>query len=186
MEVHPDFDILWCKDLLKSKIEVVEFRESEDNGGLARTGKLDERVFNSMFAQTLYTPTAIRAQLDFKRPATEPDAITSQEYCYLLSVGTGVDGLKGRAHGGFNALILDQMTGWVASQVSGTFAPATATMTVDYKAPIDTPGVVLCRGWPVESSGRKTWVKARLEDGTGRVLAQGKALFISPRQGGKL
>ena len=55
-------------------------------------------------------------------------------------------------------------------------------MTVDYKAPIDTPGVVLCRGWAVEVSGRKVWAKAVIEDGAGKVLAAGKALFISARE----
>ena len=134
-----------------------------------------------MFEQTLYSDTGIRAQVNFTRPTQEADSITKHEYCYLLSIGSGLDGLSGRAHGGFNALIIDQMTGMTASHVSGSFAPATATMTVDYKAPIDTPGIILCRGWPVEKTGRKNWVKAVLEDGTGSVLASGKALFISPR-----
>jgi len=134
-----------------------------------------------MFLRTLYTPHGIRAQINFKRPTTEPDAIISYEYCYLISLGDGLDGLTGRAHGGLNALILDHMTGSMSSQAMGSFAPATATMTIDYKAPIDTPGVVLCRGWVVEMSGRKTWARAVLEDGTGKVLASAKALFISPR-----
>ena len=77
---------------------------------------------------------------------------------------------------------MDQMLGSVSAQVSESAAPATATMTVDYKAPIATPGIVLCRGWPIEVSGRKIWVKAVIEDGTGRVLAAGKALFIKDRE----
>jgi acyl-CoA thioesterase FadM len=89
--------------------------------------------------------------------------------------------MSGRAHGGFNALILDQITGSTASVISGSFAPATATMTVDYKAPINTPGVVLCRCWAVEKQGRKTWLKARIEDGEGKLLASAKALFIDPK-----
>lgn len=182
MEVHSDFDIPWCKDLLQSDIEVVEIPTRKDKSPSPN----DDEVSNSMFARTLYTETAIRAQVNFKRPTSEPDAITTTEYCYLLSLGSGVDGKSGRAHGGFNALILDQMTGTVASQVSGSFAPATATMTVDYKAPIDTPGVILCRGWAVEKERRKVWAKARIEDGSGRVLASAKALFISARQESKL
>jgi acyl-CoA thioesterase FadM len=134
-----------------------------------------------MFQQTLYTPFAIRAQINFRRPALESDSITSWEFCYLLSLGSGIDGMSGRAHGGFNALILDQITGSTASVISGSFAPATATMTVDYKAPINTPGVVLCRCWAVEKQGRKTWLKARIEDGEGKLLASAKALFIDPK-----
>lgn len=77
--------------------------------------------------------------------------------------------------------MLDQMTGSVAAKVSQSVAPATATMTVDYKAAIETPSVVLCRGWAVERQGRKTWVKASIEDGQGKTLASAKALFIDPR-----
>lgn len=183
MDYHKDFDITWCQTLLKSDIDVVEIPQrpgqTSENG---QSSQQDERVSNSMFTETLYTSTAIKAQINFKRPTKEPDAITGHEYCYLLSLGTGLDGKSGRAHGGFNALIIDQMTGTCAAQTSGSWAPATATMTVDYKAPIDTPQVILCRGWPIEKTGRKTWVKAVLEDGTGRLLASGKALFVDPKE----
>ncbi len=205
LKYHPDFDIPWCQNLLASHrisdVQVpTEHRLRTDNNDIPS----HDGVSNSMFAQTLYTPSAIRAQINFKRPRPRPrpttpetakaeaDSLESQsssqshpweswEYCYLLSLGSGVDGKTGRAHGGFNALILDQMTGSVASMVSGSVAPATATLTVDYKAPIATPGVVLCRGWAVERQGRKTWVRAQVEDGQGNLLASGKALFIDPK-----
>lgn len=177
MKFHPDFDVPWCKAILDSNITIAEIpteRRVDD-------GPWDKSVTNSMFNQTLYTPYAIRAQINFKRPCTESDCINPWEYCYLLSVGSGIDGKTGRAHGGFNALILDQITGSMAALISGTAAPATATMTVDYKAPINTPGVVLCRSWAVERQGRKTWLKATIEEGQGKVLAGAKALFIDPK-----
>lgn len=176
MKTHPDFEKPWCKRLLKSDLEIVEVPNRDS------IPAEHESVSNSMFLHTLYTDSAIRAQINFRRSTREPDAVVPYEYCYLLSIGDGVDGKKGRAHGGFNALILDQLTGSVASQVSESIAPATATMTVDYKAPIDTPGVLLCRGWAIERNGRKIWVKASIENGEGQVLAVGKALFISPRK----
>ena len=176
LSYHPDFSLPWCQTLLSSNINVVEI-PPRDPKSATPLG-----VSNSMFLRTLYTTHAIRAQINFQRPTAEPDAINPTEYCYLLSVGDGVDGARGRAHGGFNALILDQLLGSTAGLVSKSVAPATATMTVDYKAPIDTPGVILCRGWAVEVSGRKIWVKAVVEDGTGKVLAAGKALFISARE----
>ncbi len=174
MEIPPDFDLPWCKTILSSDISQLE-------DAVKHLQDMQDKVSNSMFRQTLYTPEAIRAQVNFQRPTTEPDAIKPWEYCYLLSLGSGVDGKSGRAHGGFNSLILDQVTGMVASRVSGSFAPATATMTVDYKAPINTPGVVLVRCWAVEKQGRKTWLKARIEDGEGKLLAGAKALFIDPK-----
>lgn len=180
MEGHQDFNLPWCKNLLNSDISIVEI-PTEPSSTRDVAIRTDETVSNSMFKKTLYTPDAIRAQICFKRPTSEADSIIPWEYCYILSLGSGIDGKSGRAHGGFNALILDQMTGTVASMVSGSVAPATATMTVDYKAAIETPGVVLCRGWAVERQGRKTWVKATVEDGQGKLLASGKALFIDPR-----
>ncbi len=173
---HPDFSLPWCQNLLSSDIKVVEIPPRDVKSAPSPD------VSNSMFLRTLYTDHAIRAQINFQRPTKEPDAIKPVEYCYLLSVGDGVDGKTGRAHGGFDALVLDQMLGSVAGQASGSEAPATATMTVDYKGPVVTPGVILCRGWPIEVSGRKIWVKAVMEDGTGKVLASGKALFVSARQ----
>ncbi|KAJ9602305.1 hypothetical protein H2200_013160 [Cladophialophora chaetospira] len=174
MEIPSDFNLPWCKAILSSNISNLE-------NSAAVVHRPDNPVSNSMFGQTLYTPTAIRAQLSFRRPTSEPDSIKPWENCFLLSIGSGIDGKTGRAHGGFNSLILDQMTGMTASLVSASEAPATATMTVDYKAPIDTPGVILVRGWPVERQGRKTWVRARIEDGEGKLLAGGKALFIDAR-----
>ena len=181
MKHHSDFDLPWCQSLLSSDISVVEV-PPRDPKSLPTPD-----VSNSMFLRTLYTDHGIRAQVNFSRATSEPDAITPAnstapyEYCYLLSIGDGVDGKTGRAHGGFNALILDHMLGSMASRSSDSTAPATATMTIDYKAPIDTPGVILCRGWAVEINGRKIWVKGVVEDGTGKPLAAGKALFISPR-----
>ena len=67
----------------------------------------------------------------------------------------------------------------MASQAAPT--AATATMTVDYKAPINTPDIVLVRCWAVEKQRRKTWLKARTEDGQGKLLATAKALFIDPK-----
>lgn len=186
MKLHPDFqEQPWCRDILDDpQVQFVEAPTSDVvANGIPATQGNEERVSNSMFVRTLYNASsnAIRAQINFSRPVREPDAITPDEYCYLLSIGDGLDGKTGRAHGGFNALILDQMTGTTASKVGGSFAPATARLEMDYAAPIDTPGIVLCRGWTVERSGRKTWVKAVIEDGKGRLLAKGRALFIDPK-----
>lgn len=182
MSFDPDFDLPWCQDLLNSKIEILEIPYSHATKDALKSGPWPPGVSNSMFVQTLYSPIGIRAHINFKRPTNEPDAIHGHEYCYLLSLGTGLDGKSGRAHGGFNALMVDHMTGSVSARASESIAPATATMTVDYKAPIVTPGVILCRGWAIEKSGRKTWARAVLEDSSGKVLASGKALFIDPKE----
>ena len=176
----------WCVSLLNEPgTKVTEIPTSRELFVSERAAGNDARVSNSMFAKTLYSPDcdAILAQVNFQRPSAESDAIYQKEYCYLIAVGSGLDGLTGRAHGGFNALILDQLTGTISATTGGTFAPATARLEMDYSAPVGTPGVVLCRGWVVERSGRKTWVKGTIEDGQRKVFAKCKALFIDPKTG---
>lgn len=180
---HPDFDIPWCQRLLASGITLV------DNPPGGSDYHPSPGVSNSLFARTLASPdsNALRTFVMFTRPTEHPAAIaitpseTPIEQCMLVSLGDGADGKSGRAHGGLNALLLDHLLGRTASVSSGSTAPATATMTIDYKAPVDTPGVVLVRGWPTSIEGRKVWVSGVIEDGEGGVKAQGKALFIKER-----
>lgn len=177
MKIHSDFDIPWCQELLQSDISALEVPH-RDSGT-----PYDPIVSNSMFSQTLNTPDAIRAHVNFKRPTAETDAIFSWEQCSLFSIGSALDGKTGRAHGGFNAMILDHTTGAIAAGLAGSGGTATATITVDYKAPVETPGVILCRAWAVERQGRKIWVMGTIQDGQGKVLATAKALFIETRRG---
>jgi acyl-coenzyme A thioesterase PaaI-like protein len=136
-----------------------------------------------MFQYTLNTDRGIRAFLSFRRWGKEPDSIFPWENCFLISIGDGVDGATGRAHGGFNSLVLDHVCGHCASHaLENDPNPATATLTTDYKAPISTPCVVFARAWVIELSGRKVWVRAVIEDGDGKILAAGKALFIATKK----
>ncbi|TKA82496.1 hypothetical protein B0A55_01242 [Friedmanniomyces simplex] len=175
MADHPDFQSLpWAKRLLSDpNLTIIPEVPETDRQGMAP---------NTMFNTILYQPGAINAHVSFRRPCTEPDAPRGDEQCMLLSVGHNVDGMVGRAHGGFNSLILDQLCGGAAYHaVPNAIPPATATLTVDYKAPVSTPCVVLARAWMTEIAGRKLWVRGVLEDGEGKVLASGKALFIAGR-----
>ncbi|KAK5680252.1 hypothetical protein LTS10_007179 [Elasticomyces elasticus] len=177
MADHPDFQSLpWAQRLLQDP-NLAFVHESPNS---------DRRVMapNTMFKAVLYKPGAINAHVSFQRPCAEPDNSRGIEQCMLLSVGPHVDGKIGRAHGGFNSLILDQLTGSAAFfAVPDSPPPATATLTVDYKAPINTPCVILARAWVIEVSGRKIWVRGVIEDGEGKVMASGKALFIAGRPG---
>ncbi|EME86964.1 uncharacterized protein MYCFIDRAFT_182117 [Pseudocercospora fijiensis CIRAD86] len=109
-----------------------------------------------------------------------------------MSIGAGIDGLSGRGHGGFSSLVLDHLTGTVAKLENPSAdgePPATVTMTVDYKAPVRTPCIILFRSWPIEISGRKSWLKGVAEDEHGKPYATAKALFINlktPYQPAKL
>ena len=175
---HPDFaDKPWCKRVFKDP-DLEFIRHPNETTWKNKNGK----ATNTMFEYTLYSERGIRAHLSFRRRCKEADSILPWEECFLLSIGDGVDGAPGRAHGGFDSLILDHICGHCAHHASPSdLNPATATLTTDYKAPVSTPCVILARGWVIELSGRKIWVRAVLEDGDGKVLAAGKALFIAAR-----
>ncbi|KIV96827.1 hypothetical protein PV10_00644 [Exophiala mesophila] len=165
----------WCRQILEDpKTEIFDIPSAATETGIPD-------ISNSMFLRTLYKPDGIRAQINFIRPTSQPEAVTGREFCYLMYIGDGLDGKTGRAHGGFNALVLDHMCGWVAATASSSRAPLTASLTIDYKAPIQTPGIIFCRGWLLEMSGRKTWIQSVIEDEDGNVLAKGKALFVTAR-----
>jgi acyl-coenzyme A thioesterase PaaI-like protein len=171
---HPDFkSTKWVQDILnEAGVEYIpEGQGSKIN------------VSNTMFDSTLSHPEGVRARVLFRRPCRDAEAASKFEECYLMSVGTGLDGKTGRAHGGLTSVVMDQLLGGTANRLAAQNEdpPATATLTVDYKAPIDTPGVILARAWATEITGRKVWLKGSIEDGRGKVYATGKALFVHPR-----
>ena len=173
---HPDFQISWVQNLLSApSVEII--RELPPHW-------TPEIVSNNMFNLSLAHSTGLRARLLFRRKSTEPDSISNTEYVYLLSIGTGLDGASGRAHGGFASLVLDQLLGTVAHFENGQQAPpATAELTVRYLKPVRSPAVLVARAWVVKVEGRKIFVNGALEDGEGRGLASARGLFVRPRDG---
>lgn len=168
---HPDFQASWIQQLLSDP----------DLQWTVQVPRRDNTT-NAMFEQTLSGPDKIKAHLSFNRPTKEKEATQPFEECFLMSIGAGIDGKAGRAHGGFNALVLDQISGSCAHHAQpDPIPPATATMTTDYKLPVNTPCVVLARSWMVKMEGRKMWINSVLEDSERKVLAKAKTLFIRAR-----
>merc|ERR1711939_1052927 len=183
MAEHPDFKSPWCQHLLASPStsDIRDFAVAPQRRDTS----------HALFRQTLYNGKAIKAYVCFRRPGQNSNALGGVEECDLISVGPGVDGKSGRAHGGFSALVLDQVTGNCASFHAGhpgpnSIPPATARLEVDYKAPLSTPCVVLARAWATKKERRKIWIKGVIEDGQGEVLASCEALFITGRPESKL
>ena len=172
VKAHPDFQAPWIRQLL-----------SDPHLSWTKQVPRPENTTNAMFEKTLSGPDKIKAHLSFNRPTKEREASRPLEECFLMSIGQGIDGKTGRAHGGFNALILDQISGSCAHHANpDALPPATATMTTDYRLPVSTPCVVLARAWMIHAEGRKMWINSVLEDSEGKVLASAKTLFIRARQ----
>ncbi len=57
-------------------------------------------------------------------------------------------------------------------------ATMTASLKVDYKKPVRTPGTIPCRAWLEKREGKKMWESGTVEDVEGAIMAMGEALFV--------
>jgi acyl-coenzyme A thioesterase PaaI-like protein len=133
---------------------------------------------DTFVARTLATPDTIVAWQSFLK--IHPPEDTRQGECVtVVKLGSGVNGHIDICHGGFVSVLLDEVIGTAADNVNH---PDKSTMTaylkVDYKKPVPTPGLVLCRAWIERTEGRKIFGRGTVEDGEGTVMATGEALFV--------
>ena len=139
---------------------------------------------DSLLAETLNTAATIRACLLLYQKPPGPNTAV-QEVRTLFSLGSGLNGHPRLCHGGLTATLLDEGMGnllWVNKHLECTppfaLATATANLNINYRKPLPTPTTVLAVA-PVRAvPGRKFFVEARIEDGDGAVLAEGKALWV--------
>lgn len=139
----------------------------------------------SLLAETFATPSTIPVWQVLYRPPpasgpSNPEAAPYGEFLFLATVGSGINGHVDTMHGGVISLLFDEAMGQVAVfHRSPDTAGFTATMTVDYKKPVPTPGTILLRVWlEQKSQGRKAWVRGVMEDGKGTVYSTGTSLFV--------
>ncbi|KAL6719814.1 hypothetical protein ACLMJK_001735 [Lecanora helva] len=136
---------------------------------------------------TLNTPSTVRACVTFFRMPTKAEREGNTvgetrerpfvEIGCLLDVG---DGLAGRAHvmhGGVFSVVLDEVLSTVAYQHSDHGA-ITAYLNVQWKRPLVTPSVTLCKGRVVKKEGKKVFVKGSFHDAEGNTLAEAEGLWI--------
>ena len=139
---------------------------------------------DTFVGRTLATPDTISASQFFHCHRAHPERgegaeAPKGETLSLLKIGSGVNGHIDICHGGFVSLLLDEITGTAADSVRPQDkSTMTAYLKVDYKRPVPTPTVVLCRAWVERTEGRKMFTVGTVEDGEGGVYAKGEALFI--------
>lgn len=121
--------------------------------------------------------SSILSKEEYVWSETDPD---TPEMYLLVSLGREIDGGVRRLHGGVTATLLDQVTGSLISQVYDKTC-ATANLNVTYKAAVTTPCVLLCRAKVVRKKGR--WIESMgwVEDGQGKVFAEGRGAFVLNR-----
>ena len=112
----------------------------------------------------------------------------------LFSLGCGVDGITGTAHGAIVALMLDEAMGQLAAEVFGRHNIVTARLDVAFKRRLNTPRVVLAKTFMKEGEEEakrgsvrgenkgKLEIMGRVEDEEGDVFAEGRSIFVGLRQ----
>ncbi|PPJ54893.1 hypothetical protein CBER1_06056 [Cercospora berteroae] len=142
----------------------------------------------SLFSRTFATLDTLRACQAFARihdgrsgEKSDTNVHKKEEAIVIVSLGRGLDGHPGLAHGGTIAALFDECLGVGAVRIL-TRPSMTGQLTIKYKAPVPTPSVVLVRCSLSKHEGRKAWVSGTMEDGMGKVYAESEALFIMQRE----
>jgi len=107
----------------------------------------------------------------------------------LYYLGKNVCGHPGIVHGGLLATILDEGLARCCFPALPNKVGMTASLKVEYKAPVPAESFVVLRAETRRVEGRKAWVVGRVEslpqeeeEEGGKVFVEAEALFIEPRQ----
>lgn len=132
---------------------------------------------DTFISKTLATDDTIRAWQSFYKPPHGSKEFGELLAC--LSIGSGVNGHVDTSHGGFISLLHDEALGGAAENAR---PPEKSTMTaylkVDYKKPLKTPAIVLCRAWVERKEGKKVYVRGTIETEDGVISSLSEGLFI--------
>ncbi|KAK5987670.1 UPF0644 protein PB2B4.06 [Cladobotryum mycophilum] len=101
-------------------------------------------------------------------------------------VGDAVCGYPGKVHGGFLATMLDEGLARCCFGAVPHNVAVTARLEIDYRKPAQAGNFFVMRAKTTKVEGRKAWVEGHIETlpatgGTPVVLAEAKALFVSPK-----
>lgn len=137
--------------------------------------------------ETLNNDRGIRANLSLYKAPSAPVPSDSKgstgEVISLYSLGSGLDGHFNTCHGGVVAVLVDDVAALVLRHDPGVAKRGTYTVSlkINYRKPVPTPGIVLCRASLIKIAGRKVWVDATIEDGDGVVYATGETMFLKSK-----
>ena len=102
-----------------------------------------------------------------------------QSVVSLPVISNAYEGPQGYVHGGVIATLLDE-TMSKAIRARGHIA-MTRHLEIDYLRPVPSGAPIRLEGRLTQDEGRKLWAEARILNAEGKILAQGKGLFIEIR-----
>jgi uncharacterized protein (TIGR00369 family) len=91
-------------------------------------------------------------------------------------LGERYQGGAGFAHGGIIAVLLDEAMGKVCR--FREVHAVTAELTVEYLKPVNVLNEIIVEGHETEQKGRNLFMVGEIRNGTGEILARGKARFV--------
>ncbi|GAA5853126.1 hypothetical protein JCM8547_000209 [Rhodosporidiobolus lusitaniae] len=124
---------------------------------------------------------ALRGAGKFALPPLVFTSRDKKESILIVHVGAGLCGHEGVVHGGLLATVCDEALGRTALLSLPTNIGVTATLSLSYKKPTFANQFLVVRTELEKQEGRKAWVKGRVENTEGEVLAEASALFVEPR-----
>lgn len=110
----------------------------------------------------------------------------------MMYLGDEICGYPGLIHGGILATLLDEGLARASFAALPNGLAMTASLSIQYRKPSPANSYVVLRAETEKVEGRKAWIKGRIEtlpkEGEGEpvVLVEAEALFIEPRDAGKL
>ncbi len=81
-------------------------------------------------------------------------------------------------HGGFHALLLDEITAWVLFGLRNELAFVTQEMTIQYRKPAYVEQPLYIVGQLVEDQGRRIIVKGEIRDEEGNILSEAQSTLV--------
>lgn len=102
--------------------------------------------------------------------------------CVLFSLGSSLTGHPGIVHGGFTAMAIDNMMGWVAFRSAMDLPVFTAYLNVRYLKPVASNEVykLTVEVDAGRSEGRKIFLVSELQGEEGAVHARAESLYVVP------
>lgn len=86
-------------------------------------------------------------------------------------------GIRGYAHGGIVATLLDEVCGWALIGHYGRFG-LTRTLSIEYLRPVPTGEPIVARARILAREGRDARVEGQVEDAAGTVLARAHSEWV--------
>ena len=167
-------EIPWCAKLLSAPDQVVVIHPSR----IFRNSKTD-----TYFGSALKTEETIsNFVLLYKNGATPNSPV--EEAKAIFTIGGGLNGFPDIVHGGMVASLMDEVMGFLSVQnrIIGATRQGkymTVYLNTQFKAPLMANSTYLAVARVDKLEERKIFISQTIQDGEGKVLATGDALFIN-------